>query len=361
MTDRIIPINDGRKTKPFPPERESGGSDRPGQDTLGRSLHDLRISVTDRCNFRCIYCMPRDVFGPDYAFLPKSELLTFEEIARLARVFKGHGVEKIRLTGGEPLLRRNLERLIEMLADIPGLELTLTTNGSVLAKKARALKAAGLNRVTVSLDSLDEKVFRRMNDADFPVSEVLNGIDAATAAGLAPIKINMVVKRGANEDSVIPMARYFKGSGHIVRFIEYMDVGATNGWRMDDVLPSVEIVRMIGEKMPLEPVEPNYTGEVAERWRYRDGSGEIGVISSVTQAFCRTCTRARLSTEGMLYTCLFATAGYDLRGLLRGGSSEEEISDAIALIWRARADRYSEIRTAETAKLRKIEMSYIGG
>src|SRR6266581_1192524 len=316
MTDRVISITDGRRSKPLP---ETGSLPVSGADTLGRHLRDLRISVTDRCNFRCIYCMPRDVFGPDYAFLPKSELLTFEEIARLARVFKDHGVEKIRLTGGEPLLRRNLERLIEMLADIPGLDLTLTTNGSALAKKARALKAAGLKRVTVSLDSLDEAVFRRMNDADFPVAEVLNGIDAASAAGLAPIKINMVVKRGENEDSVLPMARYFKGSGHIVRFIEFMDVGATNGWRMDDVLPSAEIVRMIGEKMPLETVEPNYEGEVAARWRYRDGSGEIGVMSSVTQAFCRTCTRARLSTEGMLYTCLFATAGYDLRGRLRGG------------------------------------------
>jgi len=361
MTERVIPITDGRKTKPLPGEGAGGSPARSGEDALGRRLHDLRISVTDRCNFRCIYCMPRDVFGPDYAFLAKSELLSFEEIARLARVFRGHGVEKVRLTGGEPLLRKNLERLIEMLADIPGLDLTLTTNGSVLAKKARALKAAGLKRVTVSLDSLDEAVFRRMNDADFPVAEVLNGIDAASAAGLAPIKINMVVKRGENEDSVLPMARYFKGSGHIVRFIEFMDVGATNGWRMDDVLPSAEIVRMIGEKMPLEPVEPNYTGEVAGRWRYRDGSGEIGVISSVTQAFCSTCTRARLSTEGMLYTCLFATAGYDLRAMLRGGSSDDEISGAIARIWQARADRYSEIRTAETAKLRKIEMSYIGG
>jgi cyclic pyranopterin phosphate synthase len=338
-----------------------GSSARSGEDALGRKLHDLRISVTDRCNFRCIYCMPRDVFGPDYAFLAKSELLSFEEIARLTRVFRGHGVEKVRLTGGEPLLRKNLERLIEMLAGIPGLDLTLTTNGSVLAKKARALKAAGLKRVTVSLDSLDEAVFRRMNDADFPVAEVLNGIDAASAAGLVPIKINMVVKRGENEDSVVPMARYFKGSGHIVRFIEFMDVGATNGWRMDDVVPSAEIVRTIGEKMPLEPVEPNYTGEVAERWRYRDGSGEIGVISSVTRAFCSTCTRARLSTEGMLYTCLFATAGYDLRAMLRGGSADDEISRAIARIWDARSDRYSEIRTAETAKLRKIEMSYIGG
>jgi len=333
----------------------------PGQDTLGRSLRDLRVSVTDRCNFRCVYCMPRDVFGPDYPFLARSELLSFEEIARLARIFRQHGVEKVRLTGGEPLLRKNLEHLIELLADIPELDLTLTTNGSLLARKARALKAAGLRRVTVSLDSVDEAVFRRMNDADFPVSEVLKGIDAAAAAGLAPIKINMVVKRGANEDSVVPMARHFKGSGHIVRFIEFMDVGATNGWRMDDVVPSAEVVRMIGATMPLEPVDPNYTGEVAERWRYKDGAGEIGVISSVTRAFCRTCTRARLSTEGVLYTCLFATAGYDLRGMLRGGSSDTEIEGAVARIWHARADRYSEIRTADTAKLRKIEMSYIGG
>ena len=330
-------------------------------DTHARPLRNLRISVTDRCNFRCVYCMPRDVFGPDYKFLAREQLLSFEEIVRLARIFKHHGVEKIRLTGGEPLLRKNLERLVEMLADIPGFDLTLTTNGSLLAKKARALKAAGLNRVTVSLDSLDDAVFRRMNDADFPVTEVLNGIDAAAAAGLAPIKINMVVKRGVNEDSILPMARYFKGSGHIVRFIEFMDVGHTNGWRMDDVVPSAEVVRMIGEKMPLEPLEPNYRGEVAGRWRYADGSGEVGLISSVTEAFCSTCTRARLSTEGMLYTCLFATAGYDLRAMLRGGASDAEISDAVAGIWHIRADRYSELRTAETAKLRKIEMSYIGG
>jgi cyclic pyranopterin phosphate synthase len=361
MTDRVIPIADGRRAKPLP---DGGALPMPGglaTDTLGRHLRDLRISVTDRCNFRCIYCMPRDVFGPDYPFLARSELLTFEEIARLARVFKDQGIEKIRLTGGEPLLRKNLERLIEMLAAIPGLDLTLTTNGSLLERKARALKAAGLKRVTVSLDSLDERTFRMMNDADFPVSEVLAGIDAAAAAGLAPVKINMVVKRGANEDSIVPMARRFKGSGHIVRFIEYMDVGATNGWRMDDVVPSAEVIRLIDAEMPLEPLDPNYPGEVAERWRYRDGSGEIGVISSVTQAFCRTCTRARLSTEGMLYTCLFACAGYDLRGMLRGGSSDEETSGAIAHIWQARADRYSEVRTAETAKLRKIEMSYIGG
>ena len=358
MTDRVISITDGRRSKPLP---ETGSLPVSGADTLGRHLRDLRISVTDRCNFRCIYCMPRDVFGPDYPFLARSELLTFEEIARLARVFKDRGIEKIRLTGGEPLLRKNLERLIEMLAAIPGIDLTLTTNGSLLGKKARALKGAGLKRVTVSLDSLDEHTFRMMNDADFPVSEVLAGIDAATATGLAPVKINMVVKRGANEDSIVPMARRFKGSGHIVRFIEYMDVGATNGWRMDDVVPSAEVIKMIDAEMPIEQTDPNYTGEVAERWRYRDGSGEIGVISSVTQAFCRTCTRARLSTEGKLYTCLFATAGYDLRGLLRGGSSVDEISHAIARIWQARADRYSEIRTAETAKLRKIEMSYIGG
>jgi cyclic pyranopterin phosphate synthase len=324
-------------------------------------LRDLRISVTDRCNFRCIYCMPRDVFGPDYAFLPRSELLSFEEIARLARVFRSQGVEKIRLTGGEPLLRKNLERLIELLADIPGIDLTLTTNGSLLEKKARTLRSAGLKRVTVSLDSLDERTFRMMNDADFPVAQVLAGIDAAAAAGLAPVKINMVVKRGANENSIVPMARHFKGSGHIVRFIEYMDVGATNGWRMDDVVPSAEVVRAIAAAMPLEPVGPNYAGEVAERWRYKDGSGEIGVISSVTRAFCRSCTRARLSTEGMMYTCLFATAGYDLRAMLRGGVSDEEIAGAIARIWQARTDRYSEIRTAETAGARKIEMSYIGG
>jgi GTP 3',8-cyclase len=363
MTDRdhVIPISDGRRTKPLPLKGISGAPLRAGLDTRGRRLHDLRVSVTDRCNFRCVYCMPREVFGPDYPFLPREQLLSFEEIVRLARIFKDQGVEKVRLTGGEPLLRKNLERLIEMLADIPGLDLTLTTNGSLLAKKARALKAAGLRRVTVSLDSLDDAVFRRMNDADFPVAEVLNGIDAAAAAGLAPIKINMVVKRGVNEESVLPMARYFKGSGHIVRFIEFMDVGHTNGWRMDDVVPSAEIVRTIGDRMPLEPAEPNYRGEVAGRWRYRDGSGEIGVISSVSQAFCATCTLVRLSTEGMLYTCLFATAGYDLRAMLRGGAYDADISDAVAGIWHIRADRYSELRTAETAKLRKIEMSYIGG
>jgi cyclic pyranopterin phosphate synthase len=362
MTERIIPISDTCRAKPLPGAGSLPGSALAGLDTLGRPLRDLRISVTDRCNFRCVYCMPRDVFGPDYTFLSRGELLSFEEIARLARIFKGHGVEKIRLTGGEPLLRKNLERLIEMLADIPGMDLTLTTNGSLLARKARALKAAGLNRVTVSLDSLDDRVFRAMNDADFPVTDVLKGIDAAAEAGLAPVKINMVVKRGMNEQSIVPMARHFRSSGHIVRFIEYMDVGASNGWRMDEVVPSAEVIERIHAEMPLEQIDPNYTGEVAERWRYQDGSGEIGVISSVTQAFCRTCTRARLSTEGMLYTCLFATGGYDLRALLRNGTTpDEEISSAIACIWHARADRYSEIRTADTAKGRKIEMSYIGG
>jgi cyclic pyranopterin phosphate synthase len=330
-------------------------------DTRGRRLHDLRISVTDRCNFRCVYCMPKEVFGRDYPFLAHSDLLTFEEITRLARVFVDHGVQKIRLTGGEPLLRRNIERLVEMLAKIGDVDLTLTTNGALLAKKARSLRDAGLKRVTVSLDSLDDATFRAMNDVDFPVARVLEGIDAAAAAGLAPLKVNMVVKRGANEGSIVPIARHFKGSGHIVRFIEYMDVGATNGWRMDDVVPAAEIVRSIDAELPLETAEPNYVGEVAERWRYRDGGGEIGVIASVTQAFCRDCTRARLSTDGRIYTCLFATTGYDLRGLLRGGSGDAAIGDAIAAVWRQRGDRYSEIRTANTVRPAKVEMSYIGG
>jgi len=330
-------------------------------DRLGRPLRDLRISVTDRCNFRCVYCMPKEVFGKDYAFLERKEILAFEEIARLAAVFNGLGVEKIRLTGGEPLVRRNIEQLIGMLSRIPGLDLTLTTNGSLLRQKAGALKAAGLNRVTVSLDALDDAVFKRMNDVDFPVAKVLEGIDAAAAAGLAPVKINMVVKRGENENDILPMARFFRGSGHVLRFIEYMDVGHTNGWRMDDVVSAREIVSMIDREFPLEQVDPNYTGEVAERWRYRDGSGEIGVIASVTQAFCRDCTRARISTEGKLYTCLFATGGHDLRALLRGGAADGEIRDAVAAIWSKRSDRYSEIRTSHTAKLEKIEMSYIGG
>jgi cyclic pyranopterin phosphate synthase len=332
-------------------------------DTLGRPLRDLRISVTDRCNFRCVYCMPREVFGRDYAFLERAELLTFEEIERLARILVGdHGVTKIRLTGGEPLVRRELERLVAMLARIPRLgDLAMTTNGSALAKKAQALKDAGLRRITVSLDSLDNEEFAAINDVGFPVERVLAGIDAAAAAGLGPIKINMVVKRGVNEDGVLPMARHFRGSGHIVRFIEYMDVGHSNGWRMDEVVPAAEIAATIDAELPLEPLAPNYTGEVVERWRYRDGSGEIGVIGSVTRPFCGACTRARLSADGKLFTCLFAIKGHDLRAPLRDGASDAEISAAIGTIWRRRNDRYSELRTAETAALPKVEMSYIGG
>ena len=331
------------------------------RDQFARSLRDLRISVTDRCNFRCVYCMPKEVFGSDYQFLERKEILTFEEIARVVRIFHGLGAGKIRLTGGEPLVRRNLEQLIAQLAAVPGLDLTLTTNGSLLERKAAVLRKAGLKRITVSLDALDDATFKRMNDADFPVAKVLAGIDAAAAAGLAPVKINMVVKRGVNESDILPMARHFRGSGHILRFIEYMDVGHTNGWRMDDVVSAREIIETINSEFPLEQVDPNYTGEVAERWRYRDGRGEIGVIASVTQAFCRDCTRIRLSTEGKLYTCLFATNGHDLRGLLRGGAADDEIRDAISVIWSKRSDRYSEIRTSQTAKLEKIEMSYIGG
>ena len=338
-----------------------GGAAGPLQDGRGRSMRDLRISVTDRCNFRCRYCMPKDVFDSDFQFLSHADLLSFEEITRVARIFVGHGVNKIRLTGGEPLLRRNVERLVAMLAGIGDVDLTLTTNGSGLARKARDLAAAGLKRVTVSLDSLDDATFRAMNDVDFPVARVLEGIDAAAAAGLAPIKINMVVQRGVNESSIVPLARHFKGSGHIVRFIEFMDVGATNGWRMDDVVPAAEIVRLIDAELPLASVDPNYRGEVAGRWRYRDGSGEIGVIASVTQAFCRDCTRARLSTDGKLYTCLFATGGHDLRALLRGGHDDAALSAAIGHLWGQREDRYSEQRSRETAGLRKIEMSYIGG
>jgi cyclic pyranopterin phosphate synthase len=364
MTERVIALVDAGRHKPLP--QTDGRAAGPRHDRLGRSLRDLRISVTDRCNFRCVYCMPKEVFGKDYPYLAHDQLLSFEEIARLAQIFVDRGTEKIRLTGGEPLLRRNIERLIEMLAAIKlpngdGVELTLTTNGSILGKKARALRDAGLHRVTVSLDALDDPTFMAMNDADFPVGKVLEGIAAADAAGLAPVKINMVVKRGVNEHSILPMARRFKGTGHVLRFIEFMDVGATNGWRMDDVIPSSDIIHMIDAEMPIEPVEANYPGEVAERWRYRDGSGEIGVISSVTQAFCSSCTRARISTEGMLYTCLFATSGYDFRALLRGGKSDTEIRAAIAAVWAARDDRYSEIRTAETRQERKIEMSYIGG
>jgi cyclic pyranopterin phosphate synthase len=340
-------------------------------DTLARGLRDLRISVTDRCNFRCVYCMPKDVFDKDYAFLPHSALLSFEEITRVASLFVAHGVEKIRLTGGEPLLRKNLENLVAMLRalktpDGRELDLTMTTNGSLLARKAQALKDAGLNRVTVSLDALDDATFRRMNDVDFSVSDVLRGIDAAHQAGLGPVKVNMVVKGGMNDGEIVAMARHFKGTPTILRFIEYMDVGASNGWKMDEVIASAEVVRRISEVMPLEPIDANYAGETAARWRYRDGGGEVGMISSVTQAFCHDCTRARLSTEGKLYTCLFATSGHDLRALLRAGRSDEEISTAVAHVWRARGDRYSELRTSSTdglasASRKKVEMSYIGG
>jgi GTP 3',8-cyclase len=329
-------------------------------DRLGRPLRDLRISVTDRCNFRCTYCMPKEVYGSSYRFLPRAELLTFEEIERLARLFAAHGVEKIRLTGGEPLLRRDIEKLVAMLAGVPGVDLTMTTNGALLAPKASALAAAGLHRITVSLDSLDDEVFRALNDVDFPVERVLAGIEAAVAAGL-PVKVNMVVKRGVNEDSVLPMARFFHGSGHTLRFIEYMDVGHTNGWRLDDVVPAAEILSLIEGELLLEPVEPGYRGEVARRWRYRDGGGEIGVIASVTQPFCGDCTRARLSADGSLYTCLFATSGHDFRALLRSGADDDEIGVAIASLWGRRTDRYSELRTAATARLNKVEMSYIGG
>ncbi|MSQ59425.1 MAG: GTP 3',8-cyclase MoaA [Betaproteobacteria bacterium] len=331
------------------------------RDTRNRPLRDLRISVTDRCNFRCVYCMPKEVFGKDFQFLEREQLLSFGEINRLVRIFRDHGVEKIRITGGEPLVRRKLERLIEMLAYWDDLDLTLTTNGSLLKQKARDLRSAGLKRITVSLDSLDDAVFKAMNDAGFPVDKVLEGIEEAAAAGFAPIKVNMVVKRGINDHHVVPMARYFKEKGHILRFIEFMDVGATNGWKMQHVVPSRELAAMIHAEMPIETLEPNYTGEVAERWRYLDGGGEVGFISSVTQAFCGTCTRARLSAEGQLFTCLFATQGTDLRSLIRSEASDGEISQMIERVWTARTDRYSEIRTSETAKLRKVEMSYIGG
>ena len=329
-------------------------------DTMGRPLRDLRISVTDRCNFRCVYCMPAEVFGRDHRFLDRKELLTFEEITRLARVFVEHGVEKIRITGGEPLVRRDLERLIAQLAEIPGLDLTLTTNGSLLPQKAQVLADAGLKRITVSLDSLDDATFRSLNDVDFPVERVLDGIEAARAAGL-PVKVNMVVKRGVNDGHVVSMARFFRERGDTLRFIEYMDVGATNGWRLDDVVPAAEIVERIGAELPLEPVDPAYRGEVARRWRYADGSGEIGVIASVTQPFCGDCTRARLSADGQLYTCLFAMRGRDLRALVRSDADEEALVEAIADLWSARTDRYSELRSAKTTDLPKIEMSYIGG
>ncbi len=383
MSERVIPLVDQRIPTLQAPAAAFDPATRIAAtgllaDRLGRPLRDLRISVTDRCNFRCSYCMPKEIFDKDYAYLPHSALLSFEEITRVARLFAAHGVRKLRLTGGEPLLRKNIEILIEQLAalrtvDGEPLDLTLTTNGSLLARKARALKDAGLQRVTVSLDGLDDAVFRRMNDVDFPVQDVLEGIEAAREAGLGPIKINMVVKRGTNEHEILPMARHFRGSGMVLRFIEYMDVGATNGWRMDEVLPSAEVVKKIHAELPLVQLDPSAPGETAERWGYAgpDGrhdpaQGEIGVISSVTHAFCGDCNRARLSTEGRLYLCLFATQGHDLRTLIRGGASDADIESAIGHIWGARDDRYSELRSLQPPELgqppqRRVEMSYIGG
>ncbi|MEO9175532.1 MAG: GTP 3',8-cyclase MoaA [Gaiellales bacterium] len=332
-------------------------------DLAGRRLRDLRISVTDRCNFRCVYCMPREVFGRDFQFMQRAALLSFEEIERVASAFAAHGVEKLRLTGGEPLLRRDLETLVEKLVRIDGIkDVALTTNGALLAKKAQILADAGLRRVTVSLDSLDDETFKAINDVAFPVDRVLEGIDAALAAGLAPVKVNMVVKRGANDQDIVPMARYFRDKpGTILRFIEFMDVGTTNGWRLEDVVSSAEIVEQIGVTHPLEPIAPLYPGEVANRFRYVDGVGEIGVIASVTQPFCGGCTRARISAEGKLFTCLFAAKGHDLRETIRNGATDAELRDAIAGVWRRRGDRYSEIRTAETAPREHVEMSHIGG
>jgi GTP 3',8-cyclase len=378
MAERVIPLVDQRfaALDALVPDRPIAATGLLA-DQLGRPLRDLRISVTDRCNFRCNYCMPKEVFDKDHAYLPHSALLSFEEITRIARQFVAHGVRKIRLTGGEPLLRKNIEHLVEQLAQLrtvegEPLDLTLTTNGSLLARKAKALKAAGLQRVTVSLDGLDDAVFRRMNDVDFPVADVLAGIDAARNAGLGPVKINMVVKRGTNDQEILPMARHFKGTGLVLRFIEFMDVGATNGWRMDEVLPSADVVKLIDRELPLVQLEPGAPGETAERWGYADGSGEIGVISSVTQAFCGDCNRARLSTEGQLYLCLFATRGHDLRTLVRGDAargiapvSDEQLASAVGQIWQGRADRYSQLRATLAPDQgdgeRRVEMSYIGG
>ncbi|TFC59801.1 GTP 3',8-cyclase MoaA [Cryobacterium sp. TMT2-15-1] len=340
-------------------------------DQFQRPLHDLRISVTDRCNFRCVYCMPKEVFGKDFAFMERDELLSFEEMTRLARISVAHGVEKIRLTGGEPLLRKGIEELVAMLAalrtpDGRPIDIAMTTNGSVLALKAQALKDAGLKRVTVSLDSLDDATFQAMNDVKFPVAKVLNSLDVAHSVGLGPIKINMVLKRGQNDQDIVAMARHFKGTPYILRFIEFMDVGSSNGWEMGDVVPSAEVVARINAELPVDEVAPNNTGETSRRWRYRDGEGEIGVISSVTQSFCHSCSRARVSTDGKLFTCLFATEGHDLRALMRGGCTDEQLAEVLKQIWRERTDRYSELRSAETGRLRasgkkRIEMSYIGG
>lgn len=371
MSEKLIHIADHRQLHAVP--ALAGALEAPGGvllDTRKRALQDLRISLTDRCNFRCVYCMPKETFDKDHAFLPRSSLLSFEEIVRIAKIFIAHGVRKIRLTGGEPLLRKNIEILIAQLAQLRtidghNLDITLTTNGSLLAKKAQALKDAGLSRVTVSLDSLDDATFKRMNDVDFPVADVLHGLEVAHRVGLGPIKVNMVVKGGMNDQEIVPLARHFRGTPFILRFIEYMDVGTSNGWKMDEVIPSAEVVRRIHAHMPLQQIAPNYSGETAARWRYADGSGEIGVISSVTQSFCHECTRARLSTEGVLYNCLFASGGHDLRALLRGGKSDLEISSIVAQLWRARDDHYSELRSQQTAvdapQRKRVEMSYIGG
>jgi len=333
---------------------------QPLLDRLNRPLETLRISITDRCNFRCVYCMPKEVYGRDYAFLERTALLSFEEIVRVARVFATLGVRRVRLTGGEPLVRRDVERLVAQLKEIDGLELALTTNGALLPQKAQALADAGLDRVTVSLDSVDDAQFRALNDVDFPVRRVLDGIDAAAAAGL-PVKVNAVVKRGANDDGIVALAERFRSTGHVLRFIEYMDVGVTNGWRLDDVVSAREVVETISARWPLEPVDAARPDETARRWRYADGAGEIGVIASVTEPFCGACSRARLSAEGRLYTCLFAARGIDLRGPLRLGASDEELSELLRGVWGRRTDRYSELRTNDTAALPKVEMSYIGG
>ncbi len=379
MGEPLIPTADLRYAASVPQiPAEAPAPSGALRDLRGRPLRDLRISVTDRCNFRCTYCMPKELFGANYKFLPQSSLLSFEEITRTARLFIAHGVHKLRLTGGEPLLRKNVEHLIAMLAQLrtpegEALDITLTTNGSLLARKAQALRDAGLRRVTVSLDSLDDAVFRRMNDVDFPVADVLRGIGVAQQAGLSPIKINMVVKKGTNEHEIVPLARHVRerfGPGVVLRFIEYMDVGASNGWRMDEVVPSAEVVARIDRVFPLRPLEPNAPGETAQRWAYRDGGGEIGVISSVTRAFCGSCNRARLSTEGKLFLCLFAHQGHDLRALLRGqrdgrAYTDAEIAAAIGLIWSRRDDRYSELRALQArdtgTAARRIEMHYIGG
>ncbi len=334
----------------------------PPRDRLERRLRDLRVSVTDRCNFRCVYCMPRDIFGPDFEFLARDQILSFEEIHRLARIFVGLGVQKIRLTGGEPLVRKDVETLVSLLAGIPGLQdLAMTTNASILPQKAHVLKEAGLHRVTVSLDALDEEVFHAMTDTKIPVSRVLEGIRVAQEVGLRPVRINMVVKRGANDGQILKMAEHFRGSGQTLRFIEFMDVGTTNDWRLDDVVPAREIHQMIDARWPLEPIEPDYPGEVANRYRYRDGAGEIGIISSVTQPFCSTCTRARLTARGELFTCLFGSRGHDLKSLVREGATDAEIQERIVEIWTRRTDRYSELRSEATRDLPRVEMFRIGG